>query len=252
MVQYDTWDVVDRPEDRTIVNWMWVSMIKVHAEGSIERSKARLVGKARAIDLNEYSAPVARFDSLRLHLAVGACRNCVPQQLDIKAAFIYGHLKEVTDMHLREGANGDGASTLIDDQRHPNMNLLPAVATTFRIKLNPYNCAIDELENGLFVSFPPLSSISAVPGKVYHHRHHLGVAITAVPSHHRRVASTAARLPQCHQHDRRSIPAVPSPLPTPATSHLPRSPPQFRVISDDGVSSEPSPKAIGWIRHSGN
>jgi hypothetical protein len=46
---------------------------------------------------------VVRFDSLRLHLSIVAANGFVPQQLDVKATFLYGELKETIDMHLPEG-----------------------------------------------------------------------------------------------------------------------------------------------------
>jgi hypothetical protein len=102
-----TWDVVDRPTDRKIVDSKWVFKIKCLSDGSVDKFKARLVAKGfsqiQGQDYDETFAPVVRFDSLRLLLSIVAANGFVPQQLDVKAAFLYGELKETIYMRLPEG-----------------------------------------------------------------------------------------------------------------------------------------------------
>jgi hypothetical protein len=43
------------------------------------------------------------FDSLRFLLSIVGANGLVPQQLDVKAVFLYGELKETIYMHLPEG-----------------------------------------------------------------------------------------------------------------------------------------------------
>jgi hypothetical protein len=52
---------------------------------------------------DETFAPLFRFDSLRLLLWIVTANGFVSQQLDVKAAFLYGELKETIYMHLPEG-----------------------------------------------------------------------------------------------------------------------------------------------------
>jgi len=51
---------------------------------------------------------VVRHDSLRLLLALSACKGWRPRQLDVKAAFLYGILTEEVYMDLPEGSRLDG------------------------------------------------------------------------------------------------------------------------------------------------
>ncbi|KAI1004256.1 hypothetical protein K3495_g3954 [Podosphaera aphanis] len=87
----DTWEIVTRPQNRNVVGSKWVFKIKRKADGSIERYKARLVAKGFSPqpgrDCDDTYAPVARYDSLRLLLALAAHKRWKPRQLDVKSAF---------------------------------------------------------------------------------------------------------------------------------------------------------------------
>jgi hypothetical protein len=102
-----TWDVVDRPTDRKIVNSKWVFKIKRLSDGSVDKFKARLVAKGfsqiQGQDYNEMFAPIVHFNSLRLLVSIVPANGFVPLQLDFKAAVLYGELKETIYMHLPEG-----------------------------------------------------------------------------------------------------------------------------------------------------
>jgi len=94
----DVWDVIPKPVERKIVASRWVFKAKGNAQGEVEQYKARLVAKGYSQilgqDNDEIFAPVVRYDSLRLLLAISACKGWRPRQLDIKTAFLYGILKE--------------------------------------------------------------------------------------------------------------------------------------------------------------
>jgi len=108
----DVWDVIPKPAGRKIVASRWVYKAKGNAQGEVERYNARLVAKGFSQilgqDYDEIFAPVVRYDSLRLLLAVSACKGWRPRQLDVKTAFLYGILKEEVYMDLPEGSRLDG------------------------------------------------------------------------------------------------------------------------------------------------
>lgn len=107
----NVWDVVPRPKGRKVINGKWVCKVKGDADGEVERFKARYVAKGfsqvQGLDYDETFAPVVRFDSLRLLLAITAHRKWRPRQLDIKTAFLYGILNEEIYMELPDGYRKD-------------------------------------------------------------------------------------------------------------------------------------------------
>ena len=65
----DVWEIVPKPQDKSVVGSRWIYMIKYCADGSIEKFKARFVAKVYAekegLDYDETFAPVARYTSIR-------------------------------------------------------------------------------------------------------------------------------------------------------------------------------------------
>ena len=108
----ETWTIVDKPSDRKIIGSKWVFKIKRDSMGNIEKYKARLVAKGfsqiEGLDYDELFAPVMRFDSLRLLLAIAATKGWRPQQMDVTAAFLYPELNEELYMQLPEGYREEG------------------------------------------------------------------------------------------------------------------------------------------------
>jgi hypothetical protein len=77
---------------------LWVYKIKIQADGSVERYKARLVVKGftqeYGIDYEETFAHVARLTSVQSLLAVFAVRHWPHFQMDVKNAFLNGNILE--------------------------------------------------------------------------------------------------------------------------------------------------------------
>lgn len=104
-----TWTIVDKPKNKTLMTTKWVFKRKLNLDGSIERYKARLVARGfeqrPGQDFLETFAPVARYDSIRILIAIAAQLDLVYEQFDVTTAFLYGTLEEEVYIHPPSGMN---------------------------------------------------------------------------------------------------------------------------------------------------
>ncbi|XP_062100607.1 uncharacterized mitochondrial protein AtMg00820-like [Humulus lupulus] len=65
----ETWELVDRSEDKDIIGVKWVYKTKLNLDGSIQKHKARLLAKGysqqHGVNYNETFSPVAHLDTIR-------------------------------------------------------------------------------------------------------------------------------------------------------------------------------------------
>lgn len=98
LMENDTWDLVEKPADRSVIDNRWVYRVKLNLDGSVNKFKARLVAKGYSqragTDYDETFSPVARFDTIRAVLSVAASHQMKLGQFDVKTAFLYGDLEE--------------------------------------------------------------------------------------------------------------------------------------------------------------
>ena len=69
IMKNDFWDIVPKPEGKSVVSSKWIYKIKHVTNGSIEKYKARFVARGfsqkEGIDYEETFAPVERYTSIR-------------------------------------------------------------------------------------------------------------------------------------------------------------------------------------------
>lgn len=102
-----TWRYVQKPATANLVGCKWVYKIKRDKDGNIGKFKARLVARGftqvYGVDYAETYAPVARYSSIRLILALAAHYNWELHQMDVKTAYLNGVLDVPIYMRPPEG-----------------------------------------------------------------------------------------------------------------------------------------------------
>ena len=92
MIDNGTWTLTKLPHGRKALRHRWVLDVKYLSSGEIERYKARIVLMGNyqifGVDFTETFAPVAKYESFRLLLALSAKLGLEVHQMDVKTAFL--------------------------------------------------------------------------------------------------------------------------------------------------------------------
>ena len=98
IMKNDVWDVVPRPDGKSVVTSKWIYKIKHAIDGSIEKYKAGFVAhgfsQKEGIDYEETFSPIARYTSIRSVLALAVVMKWNIHQMDVKTMFLNGVVKE--------------------------------------------------------------------------------------------------------------------------------------------------------------
>ena len=101
----DLWEIVPRPEGKSVVTWKWIYKIKHVADDIIEKHKARFVARGlsqkEGIEYEETFTLVARYTSIRSILALATVMKWKVHQMNSKTTFLNGVLEEEVYMDQR-------------------------------------------------------------------------------------------------------------------------------------------------------
>ncbi|PRQ42077.1 putative RNA-directed DNA polymerase [Rosa chinensis] len=107
-----TWELTILPAGAKTIGVKWIFKTKLNENGEVEKCKARLVAKGYAqqygIDYTEVFAPVARWDTIRMVIALAAKKGWKVYQLDVKSAFLHGELTEAVFIDQPQGYVKEG------------------------------------------------------------------------------------------------------------------------------------------------
>ena len=103
----DVWDIVPKPENRSVVYSKWIYKIKHDVDGSIEKYNARFVARGfpqkEWIDYEETFAQVARYTSIRSIMVLASMMKWDLHQMDVKMEFFNGVIQEESYIKQPQG-----------------------------------------------------------------------------------------------------------------------------------------------------
>ena len=112
-----TWTLVPLPFNKRAITSRWVYKIKPGINGTADRYKARLVARGFeqkfGIDYSDTFAPVVRWETIRILIALAVHLNWSIHQLDVLTAFLNGILTEDVYMYQPQGFIRSGTSHLV-------------------------------------------------------------------------------------------------------------------------------------------
>ncbi len=104
LMKNKTWHLVPPKKGLNVIDCKWVYKIKRKPDGSLDRYKARLVGKGfkqrYGIDYEDTFSPVVKVATIRTILSIAISRGWNLNQLDAQNAFLHGVLDE--DVYMKQ------------------------------------------------------------------------------------------------------------------------------------------------------
>uniref|UniRef100_A0A803MH37 CCHC-type domain-containing protein n=1 Tax=Chenopodium quinoa TaxID=63459 RepID=A0A803MH37_CHEQI len=96
LISNQTWELTELPIGKKALHNKWIYRAKKEHDDS-KRYKARLVVKGfqqkEGVDYNEIFAPVVKLNTIRTVLSIVAIEDLYLEQLDVKTAFLHGHIQ---------------------------------------------------------------------------------------------------------------------------------------------------------------
>ncbi|GJR51451.1 retrotransposon protein, putative, ty1-copia subclass [Tanacetum coccineum] len=107
MKDNDAWELVKLPPNTKIVGHKWLFKKKTGMDGAVYTFKSRLIAKGLTqtygVDYKETFSPVADIRDIRILIAIAVFYDYEIWQMDVKTAFLNGHLSKEVYMMQPEG-----------------------------------------------------------------------------------------------------------------------------------------------------
>jgi hypothetical protein len=98
IMKNDMWDIIMRPEGKSVVTSRWIYNIKHTVDKSIQRHKTRFVSRVfsqvEGIDYEEKFSPIARYTSIRMIISPSTSMGYRVHHMDVKKTFVNGEIEE--------------------------------------------------------------------------------------------------------------------------------------------------------------
>jgi hypothetical protein len=103
----DVWEIVLKPERKSIVTSKWIYKIKHVADASIKKYKARFMVRGFSQKEGVYSketfGPVARYTSIGTIISLASVMGWRLHQMDVKTMFVNGVIEEEVYIEQPQG-----------------------------------------------------------------------------------------------------------------------------------------------------
>ncbi|GKF13411.1 retrotransposon protein, putative, ty1-copia subclass, partial [Tanacetum coccineum] len=107
MKDNEVWDLVNLPHNGKTVGSKWLFKKKIDMDGAVHTFKAYLVAKGfiqtYGVNYKETFSPVANIRAIRILIAIAAYYDYEIWPMDVKTAFLNGHLSKEVYMEQPEG-----------------------------------------------------------------------------------------------------------------------------------------------------
>lgn len=117
LIKNGTWKLTTLPQNRKAISNRWIFKRKYDQDGNISRYKARLVvrgfSQIAGLDYLETFAPVIKFTTVRIVLALVAQLDLECHQMDVKTAYLNGEVEEELYMEQPVGFVQKGQEDLV-------------------------------------------------------------------------------------------------------------------------------------------
>ena len=143
MYSNQVWDLMEPPEGIKPIGCKWIYKKKRGADGKVKTFRARLVAKGFAhkegINYEETFSPVPMLKSIRILLYIAAHFNYEIWQMNVKTAFLNGHLEECIYMMQPDGFIEKGQEHMLCKLKRSICELTQASRSRILTLIKPLN-----------------------------------------------------------------------------------------------------------------